>query len=103
MLHLTGYNVAIKDLQSFRQIGSITPGHPEVGITEGVEVSTGRAPRTASVASVRSSHSHRCHRFIAAVALSVAENVDFVFNWLEKGQPLLSTTHCTGDCLPPQL
>ena len=31
----------LEDLQSFRQIGSITPGHPEVGVTDGVEVSTG--------------------------------------------------------------
>jgi len=41
MLHLTGYNITTEDLEKFRQIGSITPGHPEVGITDGVEVSTG--------------------------------------------------------------
>lgn len=41
MLHLTGYKVSLQDLKDFRQIGSITPGHPEVGVTEGVEVSTG--------------------------------------------------------------
>eukprot|EP00040_Diaphanoeca_grandis_P030307 m.178977 g.178977 ORF g.178977 m.178977 type:complete len:686 (-) comp31954_c2_seq1:269-2326(-) len=41
MLHLTGYKVTIDDLKNFRQIDSITPGHPEVGVTEGVEVSTG--------------------------------------------------------------
>lgn len=41
MLHLTGYNVKLSDLQNFRQVGSITPGHPEVGVTDGVEVSTG--------------------------------------------------------------
>jgi len=33
--------VSVDDLKAFRQVGSITPGHPEVGITPGVEVSTG--------------------------------------------------------------
>jgi transketolase len=40
-LHLSGYNVAISDLQQFRQWESITPGHPERGDTDGVEVTTG--------------------------------------------------------------
>ncbi len=41
MLHLTGYDVSMDDLKSFRQWGSITPGHPEVGHTPGVETTTG--------------------------------------------------------------
>ncbi|TMW57253.1 hypothetical protein Poli38472_003178 [Pythium oligandrum] len=41
MLHLTGYDVAIDDLKSFRQFGSKCPGHPENFCTPGVEVSTG--------------------------------------------------------------
>jgi transketolase len=41
VLHLTGYKVSIEDLQQFRQYGSITPGHPEYGETDGVEVTTG--------------------------------------------------------------
>lgn len=41
MLHLTGYNVSLDDLRAFRQWGSVTPGHPEAGHTEGVEVTTG--------------------------------------------------------------
>jgi transketolase len=41
LLHLTGYGVSIEDLQSFRQWGSKTPGHPEYGLTPGVEASTG--------------------------------------------------------------
>jgi len=40
-LFLSGYKVTIDDLQSFRQWESITPGHPEYGDTEGVEVTTG--------------------------------------------------------------
>lgn len=41
VLHLTGYNLSIEDLQQFRQWGSKTPGHPERGDTDGVEVTTG--------------------------------------------------------------
>src|SRR5271156_1170521 len=41
VLHLTGYDVSIADLQQFRQYGSNTPGHPEYGDTDGVEVTTG--------------------------------------------------------------
>lgn len=41
MLHLAGYGVSLEDLKNFRQWGSITPGHPEVGLTPGVDVSTG--------------------------------------------------------------
>ncbi|MEX1168881.1 MAG: transketolase [Chloroflexota bacterium] len=41
LLHLTGYEVSMEDLQAFRQWGSITPGHPEYGLTPGVEATTG--------------------------------------------------------------
>ncbi|MGD1045615.1 MAG: transketolase [Bacteroidota bacterium] len=41
LLHLTGYKVTLDDLKSFRQLGSKTPGHPEYGHTDGVEVTTG--------------------------------------------------------------
>ncbi|MDI9336436.1 MAG: transketolase [Gammaproteobacteria bacterium] len=41
LLHLTGYSISMEDLKSFRQWGSITPGHPEVGLTPGVETTTG--------------------------------------------------------------
>jgi transketolase len=41
LLHLTGYDVTMEDLQSFRQWGSRTPGHPEYGLTPGVEATTG--------------------------------------------------------------
>ena len=40
-LFLSGYKVTLDDLKSFRQWDSITPGHPEYGDTEGVEVTTG--------------------------------------------------------------
>jgi transketolase len=41
LLHLTGFDVTLDDLQEFRQWGSKTPGHPEAGHTPGVEVTTG--------------------------------------------------------------
>jgi len=41
LLHLSGYKVSIDDLKNFRQMHSITPGHPEYGLTPGVEVTTG--------------------------------------------------------------
>ena len=41
LLHLTGYDVNLDDLKSFRQLHSRTPGHPEYGYTAGVETTTG--------------------------------------------------------------
>jgi transketolase len=41
LLHLTGYDLGIADLQQFRQLHSRTPGHPEYGYTPGVETTTG--------------------------------------------------------------
>jgi len=41
LLHLTGYDVSLEDLESFRQWGSTTPGHPEYRLTPGVEATTG--------------------------------------------------------------
>jgi len=41
LLHLTGYDVPMEQLKQFRQWDSITPGHPEYGLTPGVETTTG--------------------------------------------------------------
>ncbi|HEY9279969.1 MAG TPA: 1-deoxy-D-xylulose-5-phosphate synthase N-terminal domain-containing protein, partial [Eoetvoesiella sp.] len=41
LLHLTGYDLPLEELKNFRQLHSRTPGHPEVGITAGVETTTG--------------------------------------------------------------
>lgn len=41
LLHLFGYDLSLDDLKGFRQWGSRTPGHPELGHTPGVEVTTG--------------------------------------------------------------
>lgn len=41
LLHLTGYDLPLEQLKLFRQWGSLTPGHPEYGLTPGVETTTG--------------------------------------------------------------
>jgi transketolase len=41
LLHLTGYDLPVEELRRFRQLHSKTPGHPEVGVTPGVETTTG--------------------------------------------------------------
>src|SRR6056297_3063227 len=41
LLHLSGYDLSKKELKKFRQVGSRTPGHPEYGMTPGVETTTG--------------------------------------------------------------
>ena len=41
LLHLTGYDLSLQELKRFRQWGSLTPGHPEYGVTPGVETTTG--------------------------------------------------------------
>jgi len=41
LLHLTGYDLPLMELKQFRQLGSKTPGHPEFGLTPGVETTTG--------------------------------------------------------------
>jgi len=41
LLHLSGYDLGMDDLQAFRQLHSRTPGHPEYGVTPGVETTTG--------------------------------------------------------------
>jgi transketolase len=41
LLHVSGYDLPMEQLQNFRQLGSITPGHPEIHVTPGVETTTG--------------------------------------------------------------
>jgi transketolase len=40
-LYLTGYDLTLSDIKKFRQLHSKTPGHPEYGLTEGIEATTG--------------------------------------------------------------
>ena len=41
LLHLFGYGLTMEDIKNFRQLDSLTPGHPEYGHTKGVEITTG--------------------------------------------------------------
>ncbi len=41
LLHLAGYDISLEEIKNFRQLGSITPGHPEYGITPGIETTGG--------------------------------------------------------------
>src|SRR5271156_2962143 len=41
ILHLVGYDISLDDIKNFRQLNSITPGHPEHGLTPGIETTTG--------------------------------------------------------------
>ena len=41
LLHLSGHDLSLDELKSFRQLHALTPGHPEVGLTPGVETTTG--------------------------------------------------------------
>ena len=41
LLHLTGYDLSMDDIRNFRQLDAKTPGHPEFGVTPGVEMTTG--------------------------------------------------------------
>lgn len=40
-LHAMGYKITLDDLKNFRKLGSVTPGHPEIGVTPGIDASTG--------------------------------------------------------------
>jgi transketolase len=64
LLHLTGYDVTMEDLKSFRQWGSSTPGHPESFETEGVEATTGPLGQgTANAVGMALAERALAHRF----------------------------------------
>jgi transketolase len=80
LLHLTGYDLNLDELKQFRQLHSKTPGHPEVGITPGVETTTG--PLGQGLAN--------------AVGMAFAEkNLASEFNESIQGKPLNIVDHHT--------
>ncbi len=50
ILHLSGYKVSMDDIKSFRQVGSVCAGHPEYGVTDGVECTAGPLGQGVSIA-----------------------------------------------------
>ena len=64
LLHLTGYDLSMDELQSFRQWGSKTPGHPEWGLTPGVDATTGPLGQgAANAVGMAMAERHLAHRF----------------------------------------
>jgi len=64
LLHLTGYDLPLVELQNFRQWGSRTPGHPEAGLTPGVEVTTGPLGQgIANAVGMAMAEAHLAHGF----------------------------------------
>ena len=80
LLHLTGYDLPMSELEKFRQLGSRTPGHPEFGHTPGVETTTG--PLGQGLAN--------------AVGLAIAEKLLAAhFNRTLNDQDFQIVDHCT--------
>ena len=80
LLHLTGYDLPMEQIKKFRQLHSQTPGHPEVGITPGVETTTG--PLGQGIAN--------------AVGMALTEKLLAAeFNQTVDGQPLNIVDHFT--------
>ena len=81
-LYMAGFNLSLEDLKDFRKLDSITPGHPEYGVTDGVEASTGPLGQGVGI----------------AVGMAMAEQY-LKMTLKEKGEPILDYyTYClVGD------
>lgn len=71
LLHLNGYPVSLDDLKQFRQMGSITPGHPENHVTPGIDTTTGPLGQgIANAVGFAIAESHLAARITAPVTTS---------------------------------
>ncbi|KAJ7940848.1 transketolase [Mycena leptocephala] len=87
MLHLLGYKLSMDDLKAFRQLDSLTPGHPEANHTDGIEVTTGPLGQG----------------FANGVGLAIAQaHMGAVFNKSDDGFDLINNytyVFCGDGCL----
>jgi transketolase len=79
MLHLCGYAVSMDDLKRFRQLGSITPGHPEVHVTPGVEATTGPLGQGISNAVGMAMAEHHLRAVFNREGFPLFDNYTYVF------------------------
>ncbi|NTW64236.1 MAG: transketolase [Chlorobiaceae bacterium] len=78
LLHLTGYDLGLDDLKSFRQWESRTPGHPEYGVTPGVETTTGPLGQGISTAVGMAMAERFCAKHLNAEELEIIDYYTFV-------------------------
>ena len=84
LLHLTGYDLPMEELRKFRQLHSKTPGHPEVGVTPGVETTTG--PLGQGLANHVPAHGAEIMRFVGQRCLGPTAGLLDPFGLVIKGQ-----------------
>lgn len=78
LLHFFGFGVTMEDMKQFRQWGSITPGHPEHGLTNGVEMTTGPLGQGfASAVGMAMAQAHMASRFNKA-SYPIVDNYTYV-------------------------
>lgn len=83
LLHLTGYDLPMSELENFRQLGSRTPGHPEFGHTPGVETTTGPLGQgfanAVGMALAEKILAARFNRGTGAEALNIVDHYTYTF------------------------
>jgi len=117
LLYLTGYDVSLDDIKHFRQWESLTPGHPEYGLTAGVEVTTGPLGQGISNAvGFALAEAHLAANFNQVLGVNVQlQNVDsptfmsrltgrpskIPFGWISYGMDYYDSSNMLGVWLQP--